>query len=410
MRAETISIGTEILLGEILDTNSQHIASRLPALGIDLYFMSTVGDNFDRLSETLERALRRSDLVILTGGLGPTEDDLTRETIARVLGEEMRVDPNAEAHLRAFFTSRGGSFPEGNIKQAMLIPSAQAIPNPRGTAPGWWVEKDGRIIAAMPGPPHEMRRMWEAEVEPRLARLGAGRVLVTRTLKTIGMGESHVDQMMAPLLSAANPTVGIYARQDGVHVRLAAKAASAEAARALIRPAEEQAREILGASVWGADDDTLEGVIGELLNERGLTLATMESCTGGLLASTITDVAGSSDYFKGGYVAYSAQMKIALGVDAELIERHGVISSEVACDMARAARERAFADYGIGITGIAGEEEVEGKPPGTVHIAVHDGRAATPTSQTFYQGREATKRRAVTTALFLLRRVLLARR
>ncbi len=409
MRAETISVGTEILLGEILDTNSQYIASRLPALGIDLYFMSTAGDNLDRLSETLERALRRSDLVVMTGGLGPTEDDLTREAIAGVLGEELRLDPDAEARLRAFFAGRGVSFPERNLKQAMVIPSAQAIPNPRGTAPGWWVEKDGRIIVAMPGPPHEMSRMWESEVEPRLSRLGAGRILVTRTLKTVGMGESHVDQMMAPLLSSANPTVGIYARQDGVHVRIAAKAASAEAARALIRPVEEQAREILGASVWGADSDRLEGVIGRMLNERGLTLATMESCTGGLLASTITDVAGSSDYFKGGYVAYSAQMKVGLGVDAELIERHGVISSEVACDMARVAREQALADYAIGVTGIVGEDEVEGKPPGTVHIAVHDGRAATPMSFTLYHGREATKRRAVATALVLLRRVLLAR-
>ena len=409
MKAEIISVGTELLLGEIADTNAQYISSRLPAIGLDLYFKSTVGDNLERLTETIERALGRSDVVLMTGGLGPTEDDLTRQAIAAALGEELFVDPDAERALRAFFAGRGVSFPERNLKQATLIPSAMAIPNPRGTAPGWWVEKQDRYIVAMPGPPTEMQRMWEKEIEPRLRRIAGGDVLITRVLKTIGAGESHIDEMVAPLLKSANPSIGVYAKPDGVYLRLAAKARTEDAARALIAPVEAEARRILGAIVWGADDDSLEGAIGRLLNERGLTLATMESCTGGLLASTITDVDGSSDYFKGGYVAYTAAMKIALGVEAELIERHGVISSETACDMARAARENLAADYGIGITGVAGGEEVEGKPPGTMHIAVHDGGVAQPMSYAFYQGRAATKRRAVTTALFLLRRALLAR-
>ena len=410
-------MGTEILLGEILDTNAQFIAARLPAIGVDLYFMSQVGDNLDRLADTIQRALERSDVVIITGGLGPTEDDVTREAIARVLGEEMRVDPEAERALRAFFAARGVAFPERNLKQATLISSARFIPNPRGTAPGWWVEKDGpdgrrRVVVAMPGPPSEMQRMWEAEVEPRLARMAAGGVLVTRVLKTIGAGESHIDEMIAPFLKSTNPTIGVYAKADGVYLRLAAKASHQGAAREIIAPVEVELRRILGTLVWGADDDTLEGVIGRLLSERGLTVATMESCTGGLLASTITDVPGSSAYFKGGYVAYTARMKMALGVSADLIERHGVVSAEVAADMARAARMSLDADFGIGVTGVAGPDELEGKPAGTMHIAVSGagGLASDTASYTFYQGRAATKRRAVTTALFLLRRAVLANR
>jgi len=407
MKAEIISVGTEILLGEILDTNSQYLAARLPPLGIDLYYISKVGDNLSRLAETIGRARERSDLVLITGGLGPTEDDLTRQAIALTLGEEMYVDTETEQRLRAFFAARGFSFPERNIKQAMLIPSAQAIPNPRGTAPGWWVEKDGRIIVAMPGPPAELERMWEVEVAPRLARLAAGDVIVSRTLKTIGIGEAHLDEMVSPFLKSENPTVAVYAKPDGVHLRLTAKAPTQKAARGLIRPMEEELRRLLGDAVWGTDDDSLEGVIGAMLKQGGLTLATMESCTGGLLASVITDVPGSSTYFKGGYVAYSAQMKMSLGVSAELIEKHGTVSDEVAAEMARAARAQAEADIGVAVTGVAGPDELEGKPPGRMHIAVDDGGPAQAISYTYYQGRAATKRRAVTTALALLRRALL---
>jgi nicotinamide-nucleotide amidase len=415
MKAEIISVGTEILLGEIVDTNSQYLASRLPAIGLDLYHQSTVGDNLERLTEAIERALLRSDVVLMTGGLGPTEDDLTREAIAEALGEEIFVDADAEKRLRAFFSARGVSFPERNVKQTTLIPSATAIPNPRGTAPGWWVEKNSpsaslgtsSYIIAMPGPPNEMQRMWENEVEPKLSQLGGGGILISRVLKTIGIGESHVDEMAGPLLKSKNPTIGVYAKPDGVYLRLAAKAATAEGARELIAPVEEEARRIFGEIIWGADGDALEAVVGQMLRDRGLTVATMESASGGLLASTITDVPGSSAYFKGGYVAYTARGKMGLGVSADLLEKHGVVSVQVAGDMARAARKALDADYGIGISGVAGPDELEGKPPGTMHVAVHDGRAPEPISYTFYQGRAATKRRAVTTALFLLRRSLL---
>ena len=414
MRAEIVSVGTEILLGEILDTNTQYLSAKLPAIGLDLYFHSTVGDNLGRIVDTLEHALKRSDVVIMTGGLGPTEDDLTREAIAQTLGEEMFIDEDALRQLRAFFEARGFGFPERNKKQVMLIPSARAISNPRGTAPGWWVEttrpdEGDRIIIAMPGPPSEMQRMWEVEVEPKLTEAAGGEVLITRTLKTVGAGESHIDEQLSPILNSTNPSIGVYAKADGVHLRIAAKAATAEKARALIWPVEEQARRILGEIVWGADEDTLAGVIGNLLNEHGVTVATMESATGGLLASTMTDEDGSGQWFKGGYVAYTAALKMSLGVSADLLEQNGVVSAEVASDMARAARDNLAADYGIGVTGIADADEIEGKPPGTMHIAVHDGRHALPVSYTFFQGREATKRRAVTTALLLLRRSLLAR-
>ena len=411
MKAEILSIGTEILLGEIIDTNASYIAARLPALGIDLYFKAVVGDNMERLAETIRNARERSDIVICTGGLGPTEDDLTREAICAVLGEVPHVDPEMEAQLRGFFEKRGYSMPERNVKQCWVIDSCRPIPNPRGTAPGWWVERDSKIIIAMPGPPTEMHRMWEKEVEPELVRRGVTSVLVTRTLKTAGIGEGTVDEMVSPLLKSTNPSIGIYARADGVQLRIAAKARDESDAWRLIRPIEEEARAILGPSIWGADDDTFESVVGDLMKEHGVTIATMESCTGGLLASTLTDVPGSSEYFKGGYVAYQTDLKIALGVDASVIEEYGVISQECAREMARAARERLEASIGVGITGVAGPDEQEGKPAGTIHVAV-DAIWAAPqaASYTYAQGRDAVKRRAVTTALVMLRQSLLGYR
>jgi nicotinamide-nucleotide amidase len=411
MRAEILSIGTEILLGEIVDTNAAYIAARLPAIGVDLYFKAVVGDNLDRLTETIGRARERSDLVICTGGLGPTEDDLTREAISAVMLEEPAVDPDLETTLRSFFAGRGYAMPERNVKQCWLIPSARAIPNPRGTAPGWWVERDGKIVVAMPGPPTEMHRMWEKEVEPELRRLNPGTVLVTRTLKTAGVGEGTVDEMVSPLLKSTNPSIGVYARADGVHLRLAAKATDEESAWRLIRPIEEEARRILGPAIWGADDDTFESVVGDLMRQHGVTLATMESCTGGLLASTITDVAGSSGYFRGGFVSYQTEFKVELGVDAAVVAEHGVISPECAKAMAAAARERLEAGVGVGITGVAGPDEQEGKPAGTVHIAVDAiWDAPRVMSYVFPQGRGAVKRRAVTTALVMLRQSLLSYR
>lgn len=407
MKAEIIAVGTEILLGEIVDTNSRYIASRLPALGIDVYFTATVGDNLPRIVEALRLSLARADVVITTGGLGPTEDDLTREAIAAVLNEELRVDADEERRLREFFARRGATMPERNVKQAAIIPSGRFLPNPRGTAPGWWVEKDGKIIVALPGPPVEMTRMWDIEVEPALRRRSGGGVLVTRTLKTAGLGEGHVDEIISPLLKSANPSIGVYARPDGVHIRIGAKASGEEEAWQLIRPVEAELRRLLGTFVWGADDDSFEGVVGDLLRQRSLTLGVMESCTGGLLSDLITNVPGSSRYFRGGLVAYQTELKIRWGVRPEVIAEHGVISAECATEMARAARETLGADVGVGITGVAGPDPQEDKPVGTVHVAVDAPFAPLQTvSYTFAQSREAIKRRAATTALTLLRRIL----
>lgn len=411
MKAEILSIGTEILLGEIVDTNASYIAGRLPAIGIDVYFKAVVGDNLDRLSETIGHALERSDLVICTGGLGPTEDDLTREAIAAVFGEQPSVDPQLEAGLRAFFERRGYAMPESNVKQAWLLPSARAIPNPRGTAPGWWAERDGKIVIAMPGPPTEMTRMWEKEVEPELRRRFATSILVKRTLKTVGIGEGTLNEMVKDQLRLSHPSVGIYARADGVHLRIAAKAPDEREAWSMIRPVEEDIRRALGPAIWGADDDTFESIVGDMMRERAVTLATMESCTGGLLASTITDVPGSSEYFRSGLVSYQTEQKIEWGVRVEVIGEHGVISPECAREMARAAREMMRASIGVGITGVAGPDEQEGKPVGSIHIAVDAIWEAPRTmSYVFPQGRDAVKRRAVTQALFLLRQSLIEHR
>ncbi len=411
MKAEVISIGTEILLGEILDTNAQYIASRLPGIGIDLYWMSKVGDNRGRLVQLLKQAWERSELIICSGGLGPTEDDVTREGICETIGEEPHVDAEEEERLRRFFASRSAPMPERNLKQAWLTPSTRAIPNPRGTAPGWWVEKDGRILLAMPGPPAEMTRMWEKEVEPQLRGRSSQSVIVSRTIKTVGIGEGSVDEMISPLLQSPNPSIGVYSRADGIHVRVTAKAPTSRQAEMLIEPVEAELRMILGPSIWGVDDETLNGSVGRLLAARGLTMAAMESCTGGLLASTMTDTPGSSAYFKGGLVTYMTEAKVKFGVPQAVVDEFGVISPECASAMAAAVRELMDTDIGVGITGVAGPDTQEGKPVGTVHIAVDDGDGEpTASSYTFAQSRDAIKRRAVTTSLLLMRRRLLASR
>ncbi len=407
MKAEIIAIGTEILLGEIIDTNSAHIAQQLPELGIDLFYKTVVGDNMGRITETFQRAWGRSDLIITTGGLGPTEDDMTREGIAALLGETPAVDPALEAHLRAWFAGRSAAMPETNLKQAWLIPSARAIDNPRGTAPGWWVERDGRIVVSMPGVPPEMERMWANEVRPELERRSDGQVLVTRTIKTVGIGEGSVDEMARHLYNTPGVGIGTYARADGVHLRIGAKAATREEAWARIRPVELELERIFGSAIWGRDDDTLEGYIADQFHQRQQTLAVMESCTGGLLSSTLTDVPGSAEYFLAGLVTYATQQKIDNGVPAEVIEEFGVISAETAKAMAAAVRERTGATYGVGVTGVAGPDPQDGARPGTVHVAVADESGAHSLAMTMNSGRAAVKRRAVTTSLLLLRRALL---
>jgi competence/damage-inducible protein CinA-like protein len=406
MRAEILSVGTELLLGHITDTNASWLAQQLSPLGIDLYYVSQVGDNLQRLSETLQRARERSDLIVMSGGLGPTEDDVTREAIAAVLHETPTVDPELEQALRGFFAGRGIAMPERNIKQAWVLPSVTVLANPIGTAPGWWAERDGKVIVAMPGVPYEMMRMWQNEVIPRL-RPRTGALLFTRILRVAGMGESTVEERLDAVLHSDNPTVATYAKRDAVDVRITAKAETTEQARALVSAVEEQIRQTLGQHVFGVDDETPQSVAIRMLVERGLTLATMESATGGLLASLLTDVPGSSNAFRGGLVSYATDLKEQWGVPAEVLAAHGAVSIETARAMAEAARERTGANIGISITGVAGPDEQEGKPVGTVHIAVASPDGIRDTSQQFRGPRGEIKLRAAYTALNLLRLHLL---
>ncbi len=403
MRAEILSCGTELLLGHITDTNAPYLAQSLATLGIDLYYVSQVGDNQGRIVETLRRAWERSDLVIMTGGLGPTEDDLARESISALLGETMQVDPRLEAELRGMFTARHATMPERNIKQATLIPSAQALSNPRGTAPGWIVEKEGHIIVAMPGVPREMYQMWEHEVVPRLSAYTGGRIF-TRILRVWGLGESTVEEQLDALLHNSNPTIATYAKNDAVDVRITAKAETHERAEQLVAEMEAQARQILGHHIFGVDKETLQSVVGRHLTERNQWLAVMESLTGGLLSSTITDHAGSSKHFIGGIVSYSPDLKVQLGVPRQTIERYGIVSEETARAMARVIREYMRADYGLGITGVAGPDKQEDKPVGTAYIAI-DGPEGVVTGMGpgWRASREDNKRLATLAALNLLR-------
>ena len=297
MRAEIISVGTELLLGQIVDTNSAYLAGRLAAAGVDCLHLTTVGDNLERATEALRRGMRRSDLLVLTGGLGPTEDDLTREAIAGALGEVPAVDPALEAELRSWLGGRGMAMPERNLKQAWLIPSARSLANPNGTAPGWDVRRDGTRIVAMPGVPREMIPMWEEQVEPTLF---AGTVLRSRTLKLLGIGESTVEERLGELVRSRAPTVATYAKNDGVHVRITDKDRIDRVVTERIAAMEEMVRGRLGAHIWGADGDTLPAVIDAALRARGWRVATAETFTGGEVARSLTE--GGVQGFSGGVV------------------------------------------------------------------------------------------------------------
>jgi nicotinamide-nucleotide amidase len=331
MRAELIASGTELLLGEVADVNTSFIAGQLAALGIDLYYCSTVGDNFERFSAVLHQAWGRSDLIIITGGLGPTQGDITREVIAGLLGEKMTIDPSLRKELTTFFKRRGIEMPANNLRQAMLVPSAVALHNVSGTAPGWWVEKEGRIIVTLPGPPGEMQTMWQNVVLPRLkARSGA--IILSRTLKTWGLSEASVDELVAPFLGSANPTLALYAKPDGINLRITAKAATEAAAAAMLLRYEKDIRKILDKYIWGADSDTLEGIVSKLLRDRKLSVAVAETFTGGLLAYSLSGIPSG---FKGGIVLAS---RAAPGETS-------------AIKMAQAARVQFNADIGLAIGG-----------------------------------------------------------
>ncbi len=408
MKAEIFSIGTELLMGELTDTNAAWIAGRLPALGIRLQWVSIIGDDLDRLSEAFSRALQRSDLIITTGGLGPTQDDLTREAIANTLEESPIVQEDMVEDLKRYFQQRGRSMPSHNMKQAHLIPSAQFLPNPHGTAPGWWVEHNDAIIVSMPGPPAEMHPMWEDQVEPRLRHIVKDEVTLTRNIKTMGLSEAEVDETMAEFFGRENPYLGIYSKADGIHLRLIAHARDTEMAQDMIQPVEDAIVARLGPYVWGYDDETPAQAVGRILKTRGWTLATMELCTGGYLANAITEVPHSLSYYKGGVVVYSRDMLKAMGIAEEIVRRHGMVSQESATAMAQTVRERLGADFGIGLSGTPGPSELEGKPLGLAFLAISGATGVKELEMRLPPRQITVKRRVSNTALIELRRLLTA--
>jgi len=402
VKAEILSIGTELLLGQIENTNSAYIAGQLPLLGLDLYWISTVGDNRVRLLEVLRRAWERSDVVITTGGLGPTQGDITREVVAEFLGEKMDVMPALAEAIRTFFASRGLQMPENNMKQAMVIPSAKPMLNPLGTAPGWWVEREDKIMVILPGPPHEMQLMWDKEVSPRL-RARIAEVIFSRTLKTFGLGESRMDEILSPYLGSANPTLATYAKTDGVQIRITAKGVERRVVEEMVARREAEIRALVGEYVWGVDNDTIGDVVGRLLITRGLTLATMESYTGGGLAEALSVAAGSSQYFLGGIVVNSDAARSAFGVAVSPASCQAEGGSNLADEMAAVVRLKLSADIGVGI---AGAVECGDRHADNVYISIDNGQSRRSFVRNYPSYLRLAKQRAVYAALFELRRFL----
>lgn len=381
MNAELVFVGTELLLGEILNSNAQYLSQRLAELGIDCYYQVTVGDNAERLAGVLRQALGRADVVITTGGLGPTMDDLTKETVAEVLGLPMQLHEPSLRHIEEVFARLGRPMAENNRKQAMNPAGGLVLENRHGTAPGVAIpipagaDPPRQAVIVLPGPPREMQPMFEQGAVPFLLRMLGEKAttLVARTLRFVGIGESDLETRIRDLIEAqSDPFIAPYAKLGEVHLRLSTKARTREEGLARIAPVEAAIRQRVGGFCYGVDDRPLEAVVGDRLAERGWTVAVAESCTGGLLAKRLTDVPGSSAYFLAGLVTYSNEAKRALlGVPEETLRAFGAVSDETALAMARGVRERTGCTVGVAITGIAGPGGATAeKPVGTVHIAV----------------------------------------
>ncbi|WP_027717537.1 competence/damage-inducible protein A [Desulfovirgula thermocuniculi] len=409
MQAELIFTGTELLLGEILNTHAQYLGRRLLALGIEVILHTTVGDNWERLAQVLRQSLQRADLIIITGGLGPTSDDLTKETVAGVLGLPMVVDEPTLRSLEEYAARRRVAVTEGVAKQACFPAGARILPNPVGTAPGALLEHQGKVLVLLPGPPGELKAMFEEAVVPYLSSLvGRGPVIYSRVIKVTGLGEVGVQQLIGDL-EGEQASIAYLARPGEVHVRVSARAAGAEQARQVVGDLLGRVQERLGDYVFGFDDEVLEEVVGRLLAERGLTLALAESCTGGLIGARLTSVPGSSRYFLGSLVAYHNRVKEkVLGVPGELLQSCGAVSREVAVTMARGARLLAGADIGVGVTGIAGPEGgTPDKPVGLTYIALDVPEGSLAREFRFPGRREAVRQGAANAALNMVRLYLL---
>jgi nicotinamide-nucleotide amidase len=406
-RAEIVTIGTEMLLGDLVDTNTAWLSSRLAALGVGIYRHTTVGDNRERIVGVLREAASRSDLVVTTGGLGPTSDDLTNECLAAVTGRRMIEYPEARAHVDEMFRKFGREPTQNNYKQALFPEGTELIPNPLGTAMGALLEEDGTLFVTLPGVPPEMKRMFEETLEPLIRARSEGSI-ISKTLWFAGIGESALAEKVQDFLDAADPTVAPLAGQGKVRLRITTRAATQEEAEERIAPVEREILSRLGDYYFGEDEETLEGAVGRLLKEKGATLALAESCTGGLLAKRLTDVPGSSAYFKEGLVTYSNESKERLlGVPHETLLEHGAVSEPVARKMAQGIREVSGADYGLSVTGVAGPDGgTTEKPVGLVFIGLSDAEetfAEKLDLTAWARSREAIRERSANRAFDLLR-------
>lgn len=411
MTVELICVGTELLLGNIVNTNAAYLAEQCALLGLSMYYQSVVGDNPERLFELCEMANKRSDIVILCGGLGPTMDDLTKETAAKVLGRALVLDQRAKEEIRVFFERLHREITDNNWKQAMVPEGSMVLYNANGTAPGIIMEGEGTTMILLPGPPNELIPMFEEQVYPYLHKRNP-EFICSKMLKICGVGESMAETRILDLIEKQdNPTIAPYAKTGEVHLRITAKAASRKEAFAMLAPLEKELYRRFGDGIFTDEEsETLEGAIAKLLVERGLTVSTAESCTGGLLSGRLVNVPGISRQFQEGYITYSNEAKEKLlGVSHETLETFGAVSPETAREMAEGCCRRAKTDIGVGITGIAGPEGgTPEKPVGLVYIGCCcKGKTYVEKFQ-FHGNRSKVRESAVANALTLLRKAVLA--
>ncbi len=410
LTAEIIAIGSELLTSERTDTNSLWLTEKLNGIGIEVKLKTIVGDDDARLEETIRDAMKRSRVVIMTGGLGPTEDDITRKIAARAMNRRLLLNEKVLDAIRTKFLSLGRQMPEINSRQAMVIDGAEVLDNPNGSAPGMYIEHEGHSVVLLPGPPREMHPMFENFVLPKLAAKAGDVRVVRRVLRVAGLGESAVDEKIAPVYTQyKNPQTTILFNRSEIEIHLTAQAKTEQDAELLLDGLAGQIEERLGHSIFAFRGETMEEVIGLRLAVAGFTLAVAESCTGGLISQRLTEVPGSSVYFMEGVVTYSNDAKTrSLGVDAELIEKHGAVSAEVAEAMAEGVRRRADTDFGLSATGIAGPGGgTESKPVGLVYIALSDDAHTEHRKLMLPGDRHLIRWRASQAALDLLRRRLI---
>jgi len=411
MKAEIISIGSEILRGQITDTNANFIAKKLVKLDIDLEHISAVSDNPESLLSTLKLALQRSDLIITTGGLGPTEDDITYQTIARALNLKLIKYPEAEKNLKKILHKIKIEVSPSNLKQVYLPEGAKIIINQYGTAPAMILEKDNKIICSFPGVPHEMKNLIEENLIPYLKeKFPPYMIKKSKTLKITGLGESSVNELIRDYINKqTNFTFGIYANPEDIQVQVIAQAPSEKEAEKLLQYSVNQLTKVLGNYIYGNDEETIEKVVGKLIKTKKLTVAVAESCTGGMLGEMITRIPGSSEYFQGGVISYSAKVKEdLLKVPPEVIKKYGEVSKEVAQLMAEGVRRYCHSDIGISITGIAGPGgATEKKKVGLVYMALADGKKSISQKHQLFGNRQLVRLRSTRRALNMLRMYLM---